>query len=301
MMRFKALLAVSLATLVPACGSGDPNELGTVQSAATSNLIVNGGFEDPVVDSWTVLSAIPGWTTAAGCGIELQHGAAGTPVEGAQLVELDSADLFGTSCQTASEMYQDVPTAIGMKYELRFAHSPRPGVTDNRIEASWEGASVALVDGDGTFNADTVWQYYTYQVTATASPSRLAFADRGAADTLGGYIDDVSLTAIDADEDGITDDDDNCPNDANAGQEDTDGDTTGDACDDLPYESVAGLCPCDGDWKNHGHYLQCVIGAVKQLKHDDLVTGKEAAKIITKAALSSCGKKPKQHGKHCKH
>jgi hypothetical protein len=295
--RFKGLLTVSLAVLVPACGSVDPDEPGTVQSAATTSLIVNGSFEDPVVPSWDVFDSIPGWTTSAGCGIEIQHNAAGTALEGAQLVELDSSDLLGTGCSSLSAMYQDVPTAAGMKYELRFAHSPRPGIHDNRIEVSWEGAALAVVNGNGQFNGDTVWQYYSYVVTATGSPSRLAFADRGVQDTLGGYIDDVTLVALDLDEDGITDDADNCPNDANAGQEDTDDDGTGDACDDLPYEDVDAFCPCDGDWKNHGHYVFCVVGAVKQLKDDQLISGLDAAKIVKAAAHSDCGKKD---WKHCK-
>ncbi|GMU74416.1 MAG: hypothetical protein AMXMBFR44_6130 [Candidatus Campbellbacteria bacterium] len=38
---------------------------------------------------------------------------------------------------------------------------------------------------------------------------------------------------LDSDSDGIVDEDDNCPNEANAGQEDTDGDGIGDFCDDV--------------------------------------------------------------------
>jgi len=50
----------------------------------------------------------------------------------------------------------------------------------------------------------------------------------------------TSATAIgtveDADEDGVPDDDDNCPAHANAQQEDVDGDGTGDACDGCPFD-----------------------------------------------------------------
>ncbi len=53
----------------------------------------------------------------------------------------------------------------------------------------------------------------------------------------------------DSDEDGIEDGFDNCPNDANAGQEDADGDALGDICDALPCGEHASLsggsCVCD--------------------------------------------------------
>lgn len=49
-------------------------------------------------------------------------------------------------------------------------------------------------------------------------------------------VNDATMTAlfspiVDHDRDGVTDDDDNCSNDANADQRDTDGDALGDACD----------------------------------------------------------------------
>src|SRR5262245_17018329 len=226
-------------------------------STVIGDVLVNGGFEEPVVttsDSWDVFPIIPGWSTSFGCGIEIQRDAvAGTPVEGAQLVELDSSDRLDSGCHTSSDMFQDAATIPGMKYELRFAFSPRPGVGDNRVEVSWEGTSLALLDGNGDWNGDTVWQYSTFQVTAASSTSRIAFADRSHEDRLGGYLDDVSLVALDRDSDGVTDDADNCPDDANASQQDTDVDGVGDACDADPYENVEGLCPCAGDWRSEEH------------------------------------------------
>ena len=57
--------------------------------------------------------------------------------------------------------------------------------------------------------------------------------DDNGLDSGSAYIFDVSLLDTDSDSDGIRDFIDNCPDDANPGQEDTDGDGTGDVCDDL--------------------------------------------------------------------
>ena len=54
----------------------------------------------------------------------------------------------------------------------------------------------------------------------------------GPNDADGDHICDISLTSVDSDGDGIPDESDNCPNTANAGQENLDGDDFGDACDD---------------------------------------------------------------------
>ncbi len=66
-------------------------------------------------------------------------------------------------------------------------------------------------------------------------------------------IDDVSIAATvppcggDRDRDGIPDERDNCPDTANAGQQNADGDAAGDACDGCPLnagKTEPGLCGC---------------------------------------------------------
>ncbi len=52
---------------------------------------------------------------------------------------------------------------------------------------------------------------------------------------------------VDGDNDGTPDFCDNCPDDANAGQEDGDGDGVGDVCDNCPSDSNAGQEDGDGD------------------------------------------------------
>jgi hypothetical protein len=254
------LVTGTLCFALMACGSVKPDdlasqEIGVARSAATlagSDSIVNGGFEDPVVVHFNVFAGIPGWTSASGCGIEIQHRAAGTPVEGDQLAELGSHDLFGSGCDPRSSMAQDVATLPGATYELRFAYSARPGIGDNRISVAWEGTPLALLSADGRGEADTVWQYFTYEVEASLSPSRLAFADVSVRDTLGGYLDDVSLVLLDP---------------------------------------VGGVCPCNGDWKTHGGYVSCVAHATKDLERGGFITHEESVDTRVGAAHSECGRR----------
>lgn len=58
--------------------------------------------------------------------------------------------------------------------------------------------------------------------------------DSGAAADGTAFFDAISVLAFDADDDGLADDDDNCPTDANADQDDADDDGLGDACDPTP-------------------------------------------------------------------
>ncbi len=60
-------------------------------------------------------------------------------------------------------------------------------------------------------------------------------------------LNDVWFGAVDSDNDGVNDAIDNCPDDANPGQEDADGDGAGDACDACPNDPnkvSLGVCGC---------------------------------------------------------
>ena len=121
-MRLKALIPVVFLLLAP---------LG-----ARANLIVNGGFEAPVIPNGTFAlypAGIPGWTTNFGPSIEIQRNVAGAPFEGFQFVELDSTGNSG--------MFQDVVTAPGASYLFSFAYSPRPNesAASNGIEVRVDG------------------------------------------------------------------------------------------------------------------------------------------------------------------
>lgn len=51
------------------------------------------------------------------------------------------------------------------------------------------------------------------------------------------------------------------------------------------------VCPCDANWKSHGEYVSCVAKAARDIS----VQGQtiDNIKVVTRAAKSSCGQKPK--------
>jgi hypothetical protein len=159
-------------------------------SAIPTELITNGGFEDPATSGWAVYAAIPGWDQTTSCGIEIQNNVAGAPHSGDQFTELDS------HCPNA--IGQDVATVPGFPYTVSLWFSARPGtsIADNVLQTSWNGIVVGNESADGTGLVNTAWNQYTYQVTGgPGTTTRLLLADAGSSNSLGTYVDDVSVTA----------------------------------------------------------------------------------------------------------
>lgn len=165
----------------------------TTIAAAGPDIVVNGGFEQPAIrnGNFQQLTTIPGWALSAGTAIEVQNHAAGAPFEGNQFVELDS--------NASSGIYQNLATVAGATYFLQFAFSPRPGTaaTDNRLEVLWGGTSLGIIEG-GAGGAQTAWKTYNFALVATGATTRLDFRDRGISNSLGTYLDAVSVRANDA-------------------------------------------------------------------------------------------------------
>jgi hypothetical protein len=156
-------------------------------SLHASNIVVNGSFELPALSnpSWSLFDSIPGWSLASGPYIEVQNHVAGNPYDGNQFVELDST--------AESAIFQDLPTLTGVQYYLSFAFSPRPGVPVNSMGVSWNGSSVTTVSATGTGLLDTSWTVYNFTLTASSTTTRLQFSGLGPSDSLGEYVDAVSV------------------------------------------------------------------------------------------------------------
>lgn len=185
-------------------------------ASTASAALLNGGFEQPVQadGTWNVYNNIPGWTKFDGdAGIEVQTGNVGgaTAIEGVNKVELDSNGQTNTN----SGMYQSLALTAG-SYEVTFKYLGRTsndGTNGIHYGAQLTSALSAPVDrtdfnpggiafGDvtgtyaGTFNGG-LWTMVSYLFTIGSDADvTLAFWAGGADDTLGGYIDDVQISAV---------------------------------------------------------------------------------------------------------
>ena len=160
--------------------------------AAFANIVVNGSFEAPAIapNSFSLFpGSIPGWSTDFGR-IEIQSGVVGAPLDGNQFVELDSVG------SDARNIFQDLPTTTGVMYDLDFYFSPRPGTSaaDNWLDVLIDGVSV-LMAGPVAGSGNTMWTLLGTSFTATSSTTRLEFQDLGTGNSLGTYIDLVTVVA----------------------------------------------------------------------------------------------------------
>lgn len=144
---------------------------------------------EPVpLGGYVIVPTADGWTADTG-GIELQNNVAGAPSTGNPgdiFVELDS--------DRNSSMVRSI--AAAGTYTLSWIYSPRPG-----IPAASNGISVyldnVLLAPPGDITADggnaTMWSPYSVVINAGAG-SVVRFAATGMSDSLGGYLDNITLT-----------------------------------------------------------------------------------------------------------
>jgi hypothetical protein len=170
-------------------GRGQGSRLSTLPGAVSGDLIENGGFETPTVANGGVgfFDQINGWALSKGPAIEIQNHVAGEPYEGEQFVELDS--------HASSSITQEVNTAAGDVYELRFAFTARAGtpISDNHLRVLWNDEVAAELFAT-TINPE--WRSYALRVKGRQGTSKLTFEDAGHPDGIGTYLDAVSLRRL---------------------------------------------------------------------------------------------------------
>jgi hypothetical protein len=194
--------------------------VGTIPAHAV-NLVINGGFEQPTdpaniipgtnsLPGWAVYGSVPGWTTVSGQGIEIQlNGTGGSSPPrlnidgtegGSYKVELD-AHPNNPPGSSNSTMQQVLNLGKG-KYELSFWYRPRvilAGTNTNTILYSMlNGSDANILPGNTVVSYDSGGWREISKIFHVATPGsfKLRFAASGNADTSGGFIDNVSVSAV---------------------------------------------------------------------------------------------------------
>jgi hypothetical protein len=168
-----ALLALAMLLAVPA-------------SPARAVVVLFSDFESVTSpdfrrQGYAMLRQAEGWTGGA-AGMEVQTGnVAGRAFSGRNLVELDST--------RNSSMWVDLPKG---NYTVSYWYSPRPDVdaASNAITLSSGSRLLDMVTGQG--GRQTLWQQR--KVAFRSNGDRLTFAADGRSDSLGGYLDDITVS-----------------------------------------------------------------------------------------------------------
>jgi len=173
--------------------------------------VINGGFESPVVvttQGWDIYdsgTAGLGWTVEWYDGsnsyggqnrpepAHLELHKSGTVVsayEGVQYAELDTdwdGPTGGLNGEPASvRIYQDLNTCPGVTYNLTYAWHPRN--TGSMMKVYWNDVEVASHGG-----SPVSWTTESILVSQDGYSARLEFVETGTADSLGMFLDDVSV------------------------------------------------------------------------------------------------------------
>ena len=160
--------------------------------AASAAVVLFSDFEEAPVATggFAIFDTADGWTKGAGtAGIEIQDNVAGAPAPtgGAQFVELDSTGN--------STMYYDL--AVGGTFNIDFLYSPRPNVgsASNPISVYLNGVKLSP---PGTLTGGplgaTSWMSYSTNHFSAAAGSRIEFRAEGTSDSLGGYVDNITIS-----------------------------------------------------------------------------------------------------------
>lgn len=183
--------------------------VGSTLSAANAGTIFFDSFEEPDVARWSVFQTVGTWSSIAGTGIEIQNGRAlGVDTfHGDQYVELDSDSRKGgiSSPNTNSTMLTELDFMPGQQYEISFAYRPRTnqGGDDNGIQlfaGDYDGTELVsemiLASVSETLMDQPGWTMVSVVFTAMADTNAFGFRAFGKDNSLGGFIDAVSVSAV---------------------------------------------------------------------------------------------------------
>lgn len=154
------------------------------------NLVVNGSFEEVplAAGEYGVYSRIKGWAVFSGAGLQVDKRTEllGAAAEGIAWATLD---VYGQN----STIGQNIDTVTGQTYSLsvNYTGGGQPLGTTG-IDVFWEGQRIDTLTGGGQGE----WTTFDYEVQGSVRPvSSLIFRAVGPSDNIGGFIDNISVTA----------------------------------------------------------------------------------------------------------
>ncbi|TFG85837.1 MAG: DUF642 domain-containing protein [Chromatiales bacterium] len=178
------------------------SKLAKPASGPRGNLVVNGGFEEPVVRKGGYITvnsgqAFTGWQvvgTGSVSPISGDYTLSGIrfPAHaGAQWL-----DLTGPGTNAAAGVQQTVATEPGKSYELAFWVGNVAGGsfgTTSSVEILVDGRSLGVALNDRSIPGQLGWGLFKMPVTATGNTTTLTFINRDARNDNSNGLDDVSL------------------------------------------------------------------------------------------------------------
>lgn len=183
------------------------------QCISGENLVNNGGFETPAVTTAQGWDIFDNGTIGLDWGVAWMPTVVGAPVlgkleiqnsilgwfakAGKQYAELDTDWDSKAPGKAASVMIsQNIATIPGKTYNLKYSFAARPGTVagDNIMDVMWDGAVATTSSASGIGHTTNTWRDYSMNFLATSNLTTLSFADKGTANSLGVFLDEVSLT-----------------------------------------------------------------------------------------------------------
>jgi len=153
-------------------------------------LLINGGFEDlggnVVSGNWSYFNALPGWNGVNN--IEVQKDGFLADGFGSYYVELNAHPAQNASFELHSDAFLTIPN---QEYTLSFFAQKRSG-NDGSFTVTVDGFSqVVNSHVTGSFNQ------FTYNFIGTGALTSVTFiSGQGGNDTVGHFLDDISLSAV---------------------------------------------------------------------------------------------------------
>ena len=181
-----------------------------VAGPASAAQIFYDSFEEPDVATWAVFSTVgdnSDWELVEGAGIEIQDESIGITdaYDGEQYVELDSDNARGgLPGDTNSGMIANMAFVEGRTYEVSFAYKPRTNTpNDNKVSlyaVGYDGSTISpvtlLLTANETTSSLSDWLVYSAIFTAEAGHNAIGFLAQGIDNSLGGFIDAVSVSEV---------------------------------------------------------------------------------------------------------